>query len=102
MQREPRLSRSEVVARLRALAAGHGGAVSPRLLVTHDGAAARSLRLHFPSFAVACRAAGVAVARPPRRRRARGRRAVWSRARVVGELRRLAARGAPTGWAELM
>ena len=51
MQRQPRLSRSEVIARLRALAARHDGAVSPRLLVTHEGAAARSLRIHFPSFA---------------------------------------------------
>jgi hypothetical protein len=103
MQRQPRLGRSEVVARLRALAARHGGAVSPRLLVTHDGAAARSLRIHFPSFAMACRAAGVAVARPPPRRGLRrSARAVWSKDRVVGELRRLDARGAPTGWAELM
>jgi hypothetical protein len=103
MQRQPRLRRSEVVARLRALAARHGGAVSPRLLVTHDGAAARSLRIHFPSFAVACRAAGVEVAKPPPRRGLRRTsRAVWSRDRVVRELRRLAARGAPTGWADLM
>jgi hypothetical protein len=103
MQRQPRLGRSEVVARLRALAARHGGAVSPRLLVTHDGAAARSLRIHFPSFAVACRAAGVEVARPPPRRGLRrSARRVWSKDRVVSELRRLAARGTPTGWAELL
>lgn len=103
MQRQPRLGRSEVVARLRALAARHGGAVSPRLLVTHDGEAARSLRIHFPSFAVACRAAGVEVARPPPRRGLRrSARRVWSKDRVVSELRRLAARGTPIGWAELL
>ena len=102
MQRQPRLGRSEVVARLRALAAKHG-AVSPRLLVTQDVAAARSLRIHFPSFAMACRVAGVDVARPPPRRGLRrSSRAAWSNNRVVGELRRLDARGAPTGWAELM
>src|SRR3954454_11244458 len=102
MQRQPRLGRSEVVARLRALAAKHG-AVSPRLVVTHDGAAARSLRIHFPSFAMACRAAGVEVARPPPRRGLRrSPRAVWSKNRGVGELHRIAATGAPTGWAELM
>lgn len=102
MQRQPRLGRSEVVARLRRLAARHG-AVSPRLLVARDAAAARSLRIHFPSFATACRAAVVDVARPPPRRGLRrSSRAAWSRSRVVGELRRLAARGAPTGWAELM
>jgi hypothetical protein len=69
MQRQPRLGRSEVVARLRALAAR----------------------------------AGVEVARPPPRRGLRRpTRAVWSKDRVVGELRRLAAEGVPTGWAELM
>ncbi|HEX3764009.1 MAG TPA: hypothetical protein VHW23_35180 [Kofleriaceae bacterium] len=101
MQRQPRLGRSEVIARLRALAAQHGGAVSPRLLVTHDGAAARSLRLHFPSFAEACRAAGVEVARPRRAGR-RTARAVWSKRRVVDVLQRLDAAGASTGWDELM
>jgi hypothetical protein len=103
MQRQPRLSRSEVVARLRALAAQHGGAVSPRMLVTHDGAAARSLRIHFPSFAMACRAARVEVAQPPPRSGLRrSARAVWSKGRVVDALQRLDAEGAPTGWAELM
>lgn len=102
MKRQPRLDRSEVVARLRKLAAQHGGAVSPRLLATHDGLVLKSLRLHFPTFALACRVAGVEVAKPPPRevllRRSPG--AVWSRDKVVGELQRLDAEGASTGWAD--
>ena len=102
MKRQPRLSRSEVVARLRALAAQHGGMVSPGLVGSHDGALLRSVRLHFASFAMACRAARVALARRAPRSVLRRPGAVWSRARVVRELRRLDAEGASTGWAELM
>jgi hypothetical protein len=103
MQRQPRLSRSEVIARLRALAAQHGGAVSARMLATHDSAVLRSLRIHFPSFAVACRAARVEVARPPSRSAPRpSPSAAWSKDRVVDELQRLDSEGASTGWAELM
>src|SRR5215831_5767208 len=103
MQRQPRLSRSEVVARLRALAEQHGGVVSPRLIATHDGQVLLSLRLHFPTFALACRAARVEMAKPVRRPRVRrGSTAVWSKDRVVGELKRLDGEGASTGWAELM
>src|ERR1051325_10048139 len=84
MQRQPRLSRSEVVARLRELAEQHGGAVSPRLIATHDGQVLRSLRLHFPTFALACRAARVEVAKPARRPRLRpGSNAVWSKDKVI-------------------
>src|SRR5439155_11288796 len=103
MQRQPRLSRSEVIARLRALAAQHGGAVSPRMLASHDSAVLRSLRIHFPSFALACRAARVEVARPPPRSvLRRSPSAAWSKDRVVDELQRLDSEGASTGWAELM
>src|SRR2546430_3061120 len=103
MQRQPRLSRREVVARLRELAEQHGGAVSLRLIATHDGQMLQSLRLHFPTLALACRAARVAVAKPPRRPRLRpGSTAVWSKAKGVDELQRLDGEGAATGWAELM
>jgi len=103
MKRQPRLDRSEVVARLRAVAAQHGGAVSPGLLATHDGLALKSLRLHFASFALACRAARVEVAKPRRRRGLRrAPRAVWSQGKVVDALQRLDGEGASTGWAELM
>ena len=103
MQRQPRLSRSEVVARLRELAKQHGGAVSQRLIATHDGQVLRSLRLHFATFALACQAARVDIAKRPRRPRLRpGSNAVWSKGKVVGELQRLDGEGASTGWAELM
>lgn len=101
MKQQPRLDRSEVVARLRALAARHG-AVSPGLLEAQDREVARSLRLHFPSFAVACRAARVEVARPLPRAPSPSPRTVWSEAKVVDELQRLDGAGASTGWAELM
>src|SRR5262245_55882943 len=103
MQRQPRLSRSEVVARLRELAKQHGGAVSQRLIATHDGQVLRSLRLYFATFALACQAARVEMAKPPRRPRLRpGSTAVWSKNKVVGELQRLDGEGESTGWAELM
>jgi hypothetical protein len=102
MQRQPRLSRTEVVARLRELAAQHG-ALSLRWIAAHDGQVLRSLRLHFPTFALACRAARVEIARPVRRARARpGPNAAWSKDQVADELRRLDGDGASTGWAELM
>src|SRR5260221_2795894 len=102
MKRQPRLNRSEVVARLRTLAARHGGAVSPGLLATHDSLVLRSLRMHFPSFALACRAARVAVAEPPPRRRSnlrqRSPRAIWSRRQVVDQPSRLGGAGASNRW----
>src|SRR5437868_5178429 len=102
MQRQPRLSRTEVVARLRELAAQEG-ALSLQWLAAHDGQVLRSLRLHFPTFALACRAARVKVAGPARRARAtRSTNAVWSKDQVADELRRLDGDGASTGWAELM
>ena len=102
MQRQPRLSRSQVVARLRELARQHGG-VSLQLVATHDAAALRSLRLHFASFVAACRAARVELAKPPPRPLGlRSPRAVWSQAKVVGALQRLDGEGASTGWADLM
>jgi hypothetical protein len=102
MKRQPRLSRSEVLARFRAHAARHGG-VSPASLHAHDRIVLRSLLLHFPSFEAARRAAHVPAAAP--RRRARGRRgrgALWSRRRVLDELRRIDRAGRSTMWADLM
>ena len=103
MERQPRLSRSEVIARLREQAARHG-AVSPGLLATHDPIVLRSVRLHFPSFDAARRAAGVPAARPAAtvRRKHRPPNAVWSRRRVHDELRRLDRGGTSTAWADLM
>ena len=103
MERQPRLSRSEVIARLREQAARHG-AVSPGLLATHDPIVLRSVRLHFPSFDAARRAAGVPAARPAAtvRRKHRSPKAVWSRRRVHDELRRLDRDGTSTAWADLM
>src|SRR5689334_22833225 len=109
MKRQPRLSRSEVLARFRAHAARHGG-VSPASLHAHDRIVLRSLLLHFPSFEAARRAAHVPVAAPRRRprgrrRRPRGRRgrgALWSRRRVLDELRRIDRAGRSTMWADLM
>src|SRR5262245_32395950 len=103
MKRQPRLSRSQVLARLRAHAAQRGG-VSPGLLHQHDRIVLRSLLQHFPSFEAARRAAGVAAAAPRRQRRP-GRRAtnaIWSRRRVIAELRRLDRIGQSTMWADLM
>lgn len=101
MQRQPRLSRKEVVARLRALGAQQG-ALSLRWVEANDRQLVRSLRLHFSTFAQACRAARVEVAGRQRRASGPSGRAVWSKDRVVGELGRLADGGASTGWAELM
>ncbi|HEY0986004.1 MAG TPA: hypothetical protein VGD80_03090, partial [Kofleriaceae bacterium] len=103
MKRQPRLSRSQVLARLRAHAARRGG-VSPGLLHQHDRIVLRSLLLYFPSFEAARRAAGVPAAAPRRQRRP-GRRApnaIWSRRRVIAELRRLDRSGRSTMWADLM
>jgi hypothetical protein len=113
MTREARLSRTEVVARLRDLAA-RWGALSPSVLAQRDRLVLRSLRSQFPSFEAACRAAGIAIAAPPARPRpaegaarsaARPERAagaMWSRRRVLDELRRLDRSGGSTSWADLM
>jgi hypothetical protein len=59
--------------------------------------------MHFPSFALACRAARVELVKPlPRLVGRRSPSAVWSQDQVVGELRRLDGAGASTGWADLM
>jgi hypothetical protein len=103
MQRQPRLARTQVIARLRRHAA-RMGELSAGALDKQDRRVLQSLRLHFPSFEAACRAAGVAVAKP--RQGARGKirmpNAVWSRGRVVEELQGLDRRGQSTTWGDLV
>jgi hypothetical protein len=102
MQRQPRLSRSEVIAGLREHAARFG-AVSPASLAEHDRSVLRSMHLHFPSFEAARQAAGVpAVQRRGTRPKRPSRRGVWSKRGVIAELQRLARDGASTAWADLM
>ncbi len=63
MKRQPRLSRSAVLAGLRDHAAKHGF-VSAASLAKRDPGVLRSLHLYFPNFEAARRAARVPVARP--------------------------------------
>jgi len=103
MAPQHRLSRSEVIERLREHAA-RVGAASPSSLARHDPIVLRSLRLHFPTFDAARRAARVPAGRPPvaAAKQRRSAKEVWSRERVVDELRRLDREGSSTGWADLM
>lgn len=100
MKRQPRLSRSQVLARLRAHGARHGS-VSPASLGKHDRIVLRSLHLYFANFDAARRAARVAAPARRARGKRRGRTAVWSRRRVIDELRRLDRGGKSTTWADL-
>jgi len=90
------------MARLRALAAAEGS-VSRSALERRDALAMRSLHQHFASFEAARRAAGVRATplEPRQSGHQRARRAVWSRGRVIDELRRLERAGESTAWAEL-
>jgi hypothetical protein len=103
MKRQPRLGRSEVIARLRDHAARYG-AVSSSSLHKHDRLVQRSLHLYFPNFEAARRAARVPAARPAATARGKRRssKAVWSRRRVLDELRLLDRSGQSTAWADLM
>lgn len=103
MKRQPRLGRSEVIARLRDHAARYG-AVSAASLRKRDRLVLRSLLLYFPNFEAARRAARVPAAKPVATARVKRRspRAVWSRRRVIDELRRLDRSGQSTSWADLL
>jgi hypothetical protein len=103
MQRQPRLSRTQVMARLRAHAA-RLGEVSVGALDEQDRLVLHSLRLYFPSFEAACRAANVAVAKPRRGERGTIRmpNVVWSQGRVVEELQGLDGEGQSTTWGDLI
>jgi hypothetical protein len=78
-----RLSRSETLARLRALAA-RGVGITASWLEANDPVLARSARLYFESLAAARRA--VNAPQPQRWRK-------WTRVRIADELRRLHAQG---------
>lgn len=108
-RRYPRLSRKQVIARLRAHAEEHGF-VSLRSLHEHDPVAQRSILLHFPGLGAARHAAGVEgpsrlrplAKRTRAEREAPHKRALWSRERVVAELKRLHRNGQPTALADLV
>lgn len=109
MEALPRLSRRQLVAALRAHAATHG-VVSTASLHAHAPAVLRSIPLHFVGIAAAREAAGLsAPARPTGGKtgpkpggRTGVRPPLWSRPRVLHELRKLQARGERTTWADLM
>ncbi|HEX4417999.1 MAG TPA: hypothetical protein VH165_08880 [Kofleriaceae bacterium] len=103
MKRQPRLSRSQAIVRLREHAA-HVGAVSVGSLDEHDRIALHSLRLYFPSFEAACRVAEVELAKPRQGGRDRPQmpNAVWSKDRVVQQLRALDRDGQSTKWGDLI
>jgi molybdenum-dependent DNA-binding transcriptional regulator ModE len=103
MKRQPRLGRSEVLARLRDHAARFG-AVSRASLDQREREVLRSVPLYFRSLDAACKAAGVpgAMRRPAARARRRSPSAVWSRRRVIDELRRLDRSGQSTRWGDLV
>lgn len=109
MKPYPRLARRQLLTALRAHAKEHG-VVSIVSLHAHDPEVLRSLPLHFVGIAAAREAAGVLG--PPRRITAKTgpkpgtvtarRPSLWSRDRVIRELRALHRRGRRTAWADLM
>src|SRR3569623_1457099 len=105
----PRLNRSTLLSRLRAHARKHGS-VSIRSLYEHDRIALRSLPLHFVGIDAAREAAGVpgpAYKKPKRKTGPKpgstiGRGpALWSRERVIDELRALDRAGKRTALVDL-
>ncbi len=111
MEKQRRLTRVQVVTRLREHAARYGYASTATLDRT-DKIVLRSIPLHFIGIAAARLAAGVAG--PPYQKPARktgpkrGSKpsnpqvATWSRARVIAELRRLHRAGRSTTWQDLL
>ncbi len=111
MEKQPRLTRSQVIARLREHAAKHGH-TSTATLDRTDKIVLRSIPLHFVGIAAARLAAGVAG--PPYQKPARKtgpkkgfkpanpRVATWSRTRVIDRLRRLHHAGHSTTWQDLL
>ncbi len=111
MKKQERLSRTEVLARLRRHA-GATGFVSHATLAGRDNLLLRSIPLHFAGLAAARQAAGVAG--PPYRKPSRKtgpkpgtksstpRTIIWSRERVLDELRRIGRAGRSTALRDLM
>lgn len=105
----PRLSRTQLIAALRSHAKEYG-AVSIVSLHAHAPEVLRSLPLHFVGIAAAREAAGVSgperkiiAKRGPKPGSTVGRRPpIWSRERVLRELRHLHGRGRRTAFADLM
>lgn len=105
----PRLTRPQLLARLRAHAKANG-TVSTSSLYEHDRIVLRSIRLHFVGLDAAREAAGVpgpTYKKPARKTGPKpgssvGKRpAEWSRARVLDELRSLHRAGRRTALADL-
>nr|MBA3502125.1 hypothetical protein [Deltaproteobacteria bacterium] len=110
MEKQIRLTRSQVIARLRAHAAKHGFA-SFESLDAQDKLVLRCIPLYFAGLVAARHVAGVEG--PPHRKSGRKtgpkpggkptyvRKRAWSRKRVIDELRRLHREGQSTGWRDL-
>ncbi len=111
MEKQTRLTRSQVIARLREHASAHGF-VSSSSLDAYDKLVLRSIPLHFPGLAAARYVAGVPGPpyQKPRRKTgpkpnskpARARQRMWSRLRVLEELRRIDGAGHSTALQDLL
>ncbi len=111
MEKQTRLTRSQVISRLREHASAHGF-VSSTSLDAHDKIVLRSIPLHFPGLPAARHVAGVPGPpyQKPRRKTgpkpgskpARARPSTWSRHRVLEELRRLERTGRSTTLQDLL
>ncbi|MBA3451971.1 MAG: hypothetical protein H0T42_02600 [Deltaproteobacteria bacterium] len=111
MEKQTRLTRSQVISRLREHASAHGF-VSSTSLDAHDKIVLRSIPLHFPGLSAARHVAGVPGPpyQKPRRKTgpkagskpARARPSAWSRPRVLEELRRLDRTGRSTTLQDLL
>jgi len=111
MEKQTRLTRSQVISRLREHSSAHGF-VSSVSLDAHDKIVLRSIPLHFPGLSAARHAAGVPGPpyQKPRRKTgpkagskpARARPRTWSRQRVLEELRRLDRSGRSTTLQDLL
>src|SRR5438105_6371958 len=101
MEQYPRLTRAEVINRLRAHARAYGF-VSVESLHQHDPIAQRSIVLHFVGLDAARHAAGVPGPPYQKPRRKTGPKPggppgrierIWSRERIIKELKRLHSAG---------
>jgi len=111
MKKQPRLTRTQVIARLRSHANAHG-LVTSDSLTRHDRVLRQSITLHFPGLEAARIAAGVRGApyvKPaaktgpkPGTRPARRRVIKWTRQYVIDQLRDIDAAGGSTRLSDLL